>query len=689
MEATIINIDNQNREQQQAFELAANTNSSFFLTGRAGTGKTTILRYVDENVKNKNFVVLAPTGIAAINAGGETIHSFFGLPLTVCEPGTCGKMNQERILTLVHADAIIIDEVSMVRCDIMDAIDYTMRKVLRRNVPFGGKQMIFVGDMFQLPPVVKYDSDEERMLRDIYGSNCSYFFYNSHVIRNMTLPKIELQKVYRQDDEGFLQILEDVRLNKVTTADLERLNERLCTPTKEDGAVITLTTSNRVADKINAKHLEEIDAKEFLYEGELNGMFEAKRLPAEQKLRLKVGAQVMFTNNDPMHHWVNGTLGTVEKLSKDSIHVSLDNGCGTYEVKCNMWNSIKYEYDEETKKLKKIVVGKYIQYPLRLAWAITIHKSQGLSFSKMELNLKGGTFVNGQLYVALSRVRSLDGLFLTKAIIPQFAGTSQEVLNFAAGYNNDTLISNEIESGKAVYDALRSDDYDEMAKQYLLIVQKKFKEGDIREAIRQTKHFLDTVICDEHLYGCIESVPMSPEDATHKAQKFLVALLSLYVGKYEQALECADAVLALQDCQGAMYVKARSLTKLERYAEADAVYDQLSDKLDLSMPDVKILYAMAMLNELHTSESGLGCMSRVVDARRKYDHGILAFRKLIKRKELQIAEPSSRNELVKAFDSDISEDEFAAQLKLCRKKNHQAVSGLVNRIDEYGKNEAQ
>lgn len=684
-----MNLDTQNREQQQAFELAATTNSSFFLTGRAGTGKTTVLRYVDENVKNKNFVVLAPTGIAAINAGGETIHSFFGLPLDVCLPGTCGIMNQERILTLVHADAIIIDEVSMVRCDIMDAIDCTMRKALRRNVPFGGKQMIFVGDMFQLPPVVKYGSKEEKLLRDIYGPNISFFFYSSRVIKNMTLPKIELQKVYRQDDDGFLQILEDVRLNKVTAADLERLNARLGKPTKEDGAVITLTSINRVADKINDMRLEEIDANEFLYEGELNGTFEDKRLPAELMLRLKVGAQVMFTNNDPMHHWVNGTLGTVVKLSKDNIQVSLDNGCGTYEVQSNMWTAIRYEYDENTKKLVKKIIGTYIQYPLRLAWAITIHKSQGLSFRKMVLNLKGGTFVNGQLYVALSRVRSLNGLFLTNEIIPQFAGTSQEVLNFAEGYNNDVLISNEIESGKAVYEALRNDDYDEMSKQYLLLVGKRFQEGDVREAIRQTKNFLDTVICDEHLYGCIKTLPMSPDEATHKAHKFLVALLSLYAGEYEQALECADAVLALQDCQGAKFVKARSLTKLERYAEADAVYEELAEKLDLSMPDVKILYSMAMHNEMNIGISGIGCMSRVVYDRRKYDHGILAFREMMKRRGLKIAEPSSRNGLLQAFDSEISDEDFASQLKMCRKKNHQAVSGLVNRINEYGKNEAQ
>lgn len=270
----LIGLDTENREQMMAYELIANTNSSFFLTGRAGTGKTTFLQNVQKKV-DKQFVVLAPTGLAAILAGGETIHSFFGLPMNVCIPGTCGKMSQTRILTLIHTDTIIIDEVSMVRCDIIYAIDYTLRTTLRNSQPFGGKQVIFVGDMFQLPPIVAR-KEEQDLMHDLYRTN-DFFFYKADVIKRMRLVKIEFQKVYRQDDEQFLHILENVRLNKVTPMDLLHLNERVCQPTKEDGMVITLTSHNTSADLINERCLAEIDSKEFIYEGSLTGRFEEKR----------------------------------------------------------------------------------------------------------------------------------------------------------------------------------------------------------------------------------------------------------------------------------------------------------------------------------------------------------------------------------------------------------------------------
>ena len=245
-------IDTQNKQQMMAFELIANTNSSFFLTGRAGTGKTTFLRNVQKMV-SKQFITLAPTGVAAILAGGDTIHSFFGLPMDVCMPGTMGKMSEARIQTLIHIDTIIIDEVSMVRCDIIDAIDYTMRKVLRSSLPFGGKQVIFVGDIFQLPPVVKQGVERE-MMNDIYHTDV-YYFYKADVIKRMRLVKIEFQKVYRQEDTDFLRILEDVRLNRLKSEDLMHLNERVCQPSKEDGMVITLTSRNCTADSINQKRL--------------------------------------------------------------------------------------------------------------------------------------------------------------------------------------------------------------------------------------------------------------------------------------------------------------------------------------------------------------------------------------------------------------------------------------------------
>jgi tetratricopeptide (TPR) repeat protein len=670
-------IDKENNQQMMAYELIANTNSSFFLTGRAGTGKTTFLRKVQQMV-DKQFITLAPTGVAAILAGGDTIHSFFGLPMDVCTPRTMGKMSQARILTLLHTDTIIIDEVSMVRCDIIDAIDYTMRKVLRTTKPFGGKQIVFVGDMFQLPPVVKYGAERE-LMKDLYHTG-DFFFYKADAIKRMRLVKIEFQKIYRQEDKKFLHILENIRLNKVTPENLMHLNERVGQPTEKDGAVITLASVNKTADAINQSKLDEIEAEEYTYEGTVQGKFEEKRFPVEMTLKLKVGAQVMFTRNDHFKRWANGTIGTVSKLSQEEIQVTVD-GDDTYVVPCCSWESYSYEYDHETRKMKKELMGTFTQYPLRLAWAITVHKSQGMTFDKMYLDLSKGMFATGQLYVALSRVRSLDGLFLSRCIIPQYAHTSKEVLSYANGYNDEQVIYSEIESGKAVFQLLNHHDYDEAAKQYLMLVQKKAVEGDIKEAMQQAKRFLDTVICDDDLYGCVNEIPTELKEANHWAPRFLVALLSLYAEEYEQALDYVDSVLNQHQCQEALYVKSRCLAKLERYDEADTVNVLMGDVFDMSTPDAKVLYMIAMLNELRIGDPGLNLMQELIKVKPKYDKGILSLRQLMKRKGLVLVKKSDETrELVDDFNSDLSEEEFLEKLVTARKKAPKAVEYLLRLI---------
>ena len=678
-------IDKQNQQQMLAYELIANTNSCFFLTGRAGTGKTTFLRNVQKSV-DKQFVTLAPTGVAAILAGGDTIHSFFGLPMEVCPPGTCGKMNQARILTLLHTDTIIIDEVSMVRCDIVDAIDYTLRKALRTTQPFGGKQIIFVGDMFQLPPVVRQGAEKE-LLHDIYQTD-DFFFYKANAIKRMRLVKIEFQKVYRQDDDKrFLQIVENVRMNKVTPEDIMHLNNRVTQPQAEDGMVITLTSRNNTADDINQKRLAEIGTEEFVYEGSITGKFDEKKMPVELNMRLKIGAQVMFTRNDMQRRWANGTLGKVAKLTKDEIHVKLENG-DTYVVPCCSWESFTYEYDREQRRLKKDVTGTFTQFPLKLAWAITIHKSQGMTFDKMALDLSRGLFAAGQLYVALSRVRSLDGLFLSRNIIPQYAHTSREIITYSNGYNDEQSIHNEIESGTSVYNSLLNNDYDEAARQYLLLVHKKAVAGDIKEAIQQAKRFLDTLVCDEELFGCIEEIPAEILTGSHWTAKFLVALLSLYAGEYGQALEYADAVLEKHRCQEALFVKSRALAMLGRYKEADEINVLIGDTFDMATPDAKVLYMIAMLNEMHIGDPGLELMGRLVEAKPKYDKGIHAMRMLMRRHGIMLDSPQE-SELVDAFNSDMDEKEFDALLKECRSKAPKAVSYLIQRIRKQDLNEVR
>lgn len=680
---TQMQIDTENPQQMLAYELIANTNSSFFLTGRAGTGKTTFLRNVQKMV-DKQFITLAPTGVAAILAGGDTIHSFFGLPMEVCSPGTCGKLNEARILTLLHVDTIIIDEVSMVRCDIVDAIDYTLRKTLRTTQPFGGKQVIFVGDMFQLPPVVRQGPERE-LLHDLYQTD-DFFFYKADAVKRMRLVKIEFQKVYRQnDDKQFLHILENVRMNKLTPENIMHLNQRVAHPQNDENMVITLTSVNKTADNINRQRLADIDAEEFCYEGTITGKFEDKKLPVELNLRLKVGAQVMFTRNDQQRRWANGTLAKVVKLTADEIHVALDNG-DTHVVPCVSWDSVSYEYDSKLRKLKKEVTGTFTQYPLKLAWAITVHKSQGMTFDKMSLDLSRGLFASGQLYVALSRVRSLDGLYLSKGIIPQYAHTNREIITYASNYNDEQLINNEIESGKAVYELLQKHEYDNAAKQYLLLVYKKAQSGDVKEAMQQAKRFLDTLVCDDELFGCIEDVPQNLLSSSHWAPMFLAALLGLYAGKYEQTLTLADSVLAKHQCQEAFYLKSRALAKLGRYKEADDVNVMMGDVFDMSTPDAKVLYMIAMLNEQHIGDPGLDLMRRLVEAKPKYDKGIHSMRMLMKRHGLLLDSPKE-SELVSAYNSDLTEEDFDAMLKNTRKEAPKAVAYLIQRIKKQEFNE--
>lgn len=661
------------REQELAYELIAHTNSSFFLTGRAGTGKTTFLRNVQKTV-GKQFIVLAPTGIAAILAGGDTIHSFFGLPLGVCTPDTIGRMNLERISTLRHVDTVIIDEVSMVRCDIMDAIDRTMRRMLCNNRPFGGKQMVFVGDMFQLPPVAL--KDECSILRDIYGGD-EFFFYKSNIISHLGLVKIEFRNVYRQEEQEFLNILEHVRTDCLTENDVKRLNERVCKPSGKDGLVITLSATNKVADSINRKRLEEINSKEFVFEGVKDGKFEEKRLPVDSRLRLKTGAQVMFVRNDLQRRWVNGTLGIVTKLEKDKIMVKLEAG-EEYEIPLCSWESVSYRYDSQKCKLAKEVTGTFTQYPLKLAWAITIHKSQGMTFDKLSVNLSG-TFASGQLYVALSRVRSLKGLFLAKEVLPQYVRVSRDILSYAHDYNDMGRINDEIENGKAVYAALQAHDYDEAARQYLLLLTKKVGEGHLREAVILAKRLLDTVICDEKLYGCVDEVSGNLSDG-HWTSQFLQALLNLYAGRFNEALANVNGVLDTHNCSEALYLKARALTKLERYKEADEVHCQLFKTYNNSSPDVKILYTIAMLNETYLDDPGMNIMRKIVELRPEYDWGILSLRILMQEHHVTLKQPENSCSLINLFNSDMEDKLFLEQLRERRSTKPAEVKVLLDSI---------
>ena len=428
METLKKQIDTQNVEQQKAFDLVANTNTCLFITGKAGTGKTTFIKRIQEEI-NKNFLVLAPTGIAAIAVGGQTMHSFFGFPMQAMGPHTEMSLSNDKFQILKETDTIIVDEASMVRSDMVDGMDRCMRMVFKTNMPFGGKQVIFVGDLFQLPPVVKEGSADAEMLHDLYGAGLP-FFYKAFVLKRMNLPKIEFQKVYRQSDENFLNILNKMRDGEVTNEDLALLNEHVKRDANSDDYSVTLTSFNYMAEKINDEKLNAIEEEEFCYQAEIHDDFKKSDAPVPEFLRLKVGAQVIFCRNYPQAGYMNGTIGKVSKLDEEHIFVTLENGAEINVSRVD-WENLQSKYNSQTHKMESEVVGSFTQFPLKLAWAITIHKSQGMTFDKMHFDLSRGTFQAGQAYVAISRLRSLDGLTLSNPIRPHHVTQNQEVRVFA------------------------------------------------------------------------------------------------------------------------------------------------------------------------------------------------------------------------------------------------------------------
>lgn len=666
-------IDKTNREQQKAYELIANTNSSFFLTGRAGTGKTTFLKNIQAN-SDKRFVTVAPTGVAAILAGGETIHSMFGLPLGVLEPGTVGKVNVNKLLALRHADTIVIDEVSMTRCDTIDAIDSTLRSCLHSPLPFGGKQMVFVGDVFQLAPVVQ--SAEAPMLRDLYKTD-NFYFYKAKVFSRINLPKIEFVKVYRQSDSSFVEILEHVRNNRITASDLAQLNARVIKPSDADGLVITLASLNKTVDRINHHHLAEIQSAEHLYIGTTEGTFGESRYPVEKELRLKVGAQVMFARNDKGGRWVNGTLGKVTKLGDSIIEVTTDDG-KAYKVSPCTWESITYEYNKAQKKMEKKVKGTFTQYPLRLAWAITIHKSQGMTFDKMMLDLSRGIFADAQLYVALSRVRSIGDLYLSQQIKASYAHTAEEILEFTHDYNDKERIDDEIALGKNLYKPLQDGDYDEVARQYLLMCEKKMRQGKTDEAMNMAKAFLDNAICDDTCYGCIKSVPAAHDVNKGLKSCFIAALLALYAKHYDEALAWIDGVIERHKCHETLYIKARCLARMGRWAEADEVNSQMNLEPVIKQGNMKILYEIAIVNHSIGDEAAY-ILQAILHDRPNYGQGIVTLRRMMKTEHKKL-DAGNDNSLAVMFDSDASDEEFGQALDSMRQSSPKIVEQLMKTI---------
>ncbi len=455
-------IDTSNSIFKKAVAFVTDTEENLFLTGKAGTGKTTFLRYIRTQTA-KNCAVVAPTGVAAMNAGGETIHSFLQLPFGPFVPGNGGgfgrktegtqdkhsllanlRLREQKIKLLRKLDILIIDEVSMVRADLMDSIDLVLRHVRNNYLqPFGGVQMIFIGDAFQLPPVV--NEEDWQILREYYTGT---YFFDSQVLTEHPPVYIELKKIYRQKEQAFIDILNRVRNGSVTDADIVKLNERyIPDAAKEDGRIM-LCTHNHIADDINQRELAALDKRQYSFDGKTEGEINPKNLQAEQTLQLKEGAQVMFIKNDLQtpRRYYNGKTGIVSTLNKDEIWVSFPGSGDEIKVPLESWRSVRYTLNKQAGKIEEEEMGSFTQYPLRLAWAVTIHKSQGLTLDKATLDINR-SFAPGQVYVALSRCTILTGIILRSPMHIDNVMVDKSVISFSENEPEEEELSAVLKEG--------------------------------------------------------------------------------------------------------------------------------------------------------------------------------------------------------------------------------------------------
>ena len=596
-----INQEILNKEQQKAFELVKNTNSSLFITGKAGTGKTTFVKRIQEEI-NKTFLVIAPTGIAALKVGGQTIHSIFRLPFDVITPETrlwedqnSNPSRYQRTKSLLKlVDTIIVDEVSMVRCDIVDAMDCILRQVMSTNQPFGGKQVIFVGDLCQLPPVVK--REESIILSRYYGGE-NPFFYKAHVIKKINLPKIEFRKVYRQTDVEFINLLNKMRSGEVSFRELELINKNIGAPKDSDDYFVTLATRNKVADSINKDKLDALEGIEYTYNGIISGNFKESDCPVPLTITLKVGAQVIICRNKCVEGCVNGTIAKVVELGNDYIKISLQDGSEQYVAPAT-WTNYEKVANEETKEIKNREIGSFTQFPIKLAWAITIHKSQGMTFDRMHFDLSGGVFASGQTYVAISRMRTLEGLTLSRPITPSHIMVNPEVTDFYKTLNDYSLIDDELEIGTAIKKHLDSKDFDGASCVCLNNAIEKAHDGDMRNAALMLKKMYDVMLDDDCLLGLTSEEGLLTNETT--TSYFINAVFCLYGNRFEEAVAYADKVLTRRSCPEAMFVKARALYALGKYDEANDAYfvlEMTSNAKSGKVIDQKQYLFMAKLNE--------------------------------------------------------------------------------------------
>ncbi|MDH4402728.1 MAG: helix-turn-helix domain-containing protein [Flavobacterium sp.] len=561
------------------------TNRSLFLTGKAGTGKTTLLKEIIKTT-HKNTVVVAPTGIAALNAGGVTIHSMFQLPFggfipDNSAPHFSGNVKFETKSTLVrhfkmsglkkavirNMELMIIDEVSMLRADLLDAIDFMMQSVRKKKAPFGGVQVLFIGDLLQLPPVIR--DEEWSTLRKYYNGK---FFFHSHVIQQNPPLYIELSKIFRQSDDAFISILNNLRNNQISTDDIAVLNQYVKPnfDLNNNKGYIILTTHNAKADATNAKALEDLEGKLMTFNPEIVDDFPDKIYPIEHNLQLKVGAQIMFVKNDPSFEkkYFNGKMGFIKSLSSNEILVHFPDENLTIEVEKYEWQNIRYKVNEMTKEIDEEVLGTFVHYPIKLAWAITVHKSQGLTFDKAALDVSQ-VFLPGQAYVALSRLRALNGLILLSPLRMNGISNDQDVMDYSLNKASEEVLAESLQQDtkKYLHNFLKATfDWADLAQEWR---NHQFSYNEKSEVSEKSKHAVWAKKQSESIGEVLDPSRkfLSQLDKLFAADNFDINLIS------ERIHAAYNYFYVTMDC--AVYDILWKIEEVKRAKKAKAYFDEL------------------------------------------------------------------------------------------------------------------